>query len=108
MGDDRAFYMKAWKIHWGNYGKNGIKDPVTSKSILIKWLVTDDESAKYRGGSGNGGTKKIELQAIIATLVNSKGVKVRHDANRVNNQVKHIKVQMKASMAWKDGPVTGA
>ena len=116
MEDNLAFctkkchevFTKEPKLHWGNGGKNGTEDPVISKFILVKCLATDGNVAKYRGGLGNSDKKKIELQAIIETLINSKGVKVRHNANGVKNQVKHIEAQMKVAMVWKDWYMTSA
>ena len=86
--------MKA-KRFWTNDGKEGLEDPNTSEKVLLDWLLLEGNYSNKWRGKHNGGQKKIQVAASIASLINSSGVVVQRDAKQVSNKIEHFEKQFR-------------
>lgn len=58
-------------LAWHNDGKGGRNDPNTSESIIVRWLMTDDNYNKWRCGPGQGGRTKNSIGNMLAQMCNN-------------------------------------
>ena len=60
---------------WNKDSKNGPEDTNHSMSILIAWLVTPGNLAKWGGSRDNSSKTKTQIASQIAALINAQGVR---------------------------------
>ena len=51
-------------------GNNGEDDPNNSEAILLKWLTTQGNCARFHGAKNSGGVKKVDISVKIANTIN--------------------------------------
>ena len=86
-------------IPWGEDGKNGRNDPNNSLAILLDWLTTIGNYARYKGDASNGVTKLV-IAGQIARLINSRGVRKERTNKQVINKIDHLVRQYKDASDW--------
>mmetsp|Transcript_3947 Transcript_3947/g.7586 ORF Transcript_3947/g.7586 Transcript_3947/m.7586 type:complete len:324 (-) Transcript_3947:308-1279(-) len=82
--------VQSRKPTWANDGKDGPSDPMTSETILLDWLMDEENYSKKWHGKDSKGKKKKHVAAEIAQLMNVAKVKVHRDAKQVANKIAHI------------------
>ena len=93
---DRMNNAAKGRVYWHNDGKNGDSDPITSEKILLDWLLTEGNYAKFRG-KDNHGTKKIHFAAQIAQQISAAGVLAVRTPKKVLNKIENIQQCMKSA-----------
>ena len=91
---------------WNEDGAGGKDDPRTSERILMEWLLTPGNYARYRG-KNNEETKKSQYALQIAALINAENVKVNRTAKDVINKIQYLEKSFKSAWDYANS-VTGA
>ena len=103
---DRIKALGQRKLLWNEDGAGGREDDRTSERILLDWLLTPGNYAKYRG-KNNDGMKKTQFALQIADLINREKVKIHRLPKDVINKIQHFEKTFK--LAWDYAhSVTGA
>lgn len=87
-------------------GKNGPDDPNTSMSILLKWLTTESNYNKYRGGPTSQGKGKTHWCTVISEQIKDAGVRVYRNPNAIKCKISNLETSFKQAHDWVHG--TGA
>lgn len=94
---DKVKSISARKLTWKDDGKNGPEDPNNSEKLLLDWLLkAGNYSLKWKGKK-NGGKTKTQIAEMIATTINSTGVKEPRNAKQIMNKIEHLERQFKAA-----------
>lgn len=88
------------RLLWTKDGKNGPDDPTTSMSILLKWLTTEGNYNKYRGGSGSLGKGKMYWCNILSQEIKQAGVRTIRTPKAIKNKISNIEDMFKEAHDW--------
>ena len=88
------------RLLWTKDGKNGPDDPNTSMSILLKWLTTEGNYSKYRGGSTSHGKGKIYWCSILSKEIKQAGIRKYRSPKAIKNKITNIEDSFKAAHDW--------
>lgn len=86
-------------LQWDKDGKNGPDDPKNSMAVLIDWLTTPGNYAKYKGDTVTGKTK-IRVAEEISTKINALGVKKVRTAKAVATKINNLLSTYKKASDW--------
>ncbi|KAL7568693.1 hypothetical protein ACA910_021689 [Epithemia clementina (nom. ined.)] len=78
------------RIPWDKDGKDGENDPYSSSQILLDWLTTEGNYARFWGSCNGSGVCKIAICNRIADIINSAGVRGKRTGRQVQAKIKHI------------------
>jgi hypothetical protein len=89
------------RLPWSMDGPNGPDDPVNSEAIIMEWLLTEGNYAKFRGN--NDGTRKLAIGKQLSLMFKEKGCKVERTPQAV---VKKFSLWKTHSVWHMIGPTT--
>ncbi|KAL7562789.1 hypothetical protein ACA910_020901 [Epithemia clementina (nom. ined.)] len=78
------------RIPWDKDGKDGENDPYNSSRILLDWITTEGNYARFRGSRNGSGVCKIAICNRIADIINSAGVRKKRTGRQVQAKIEHI------------------
>lgn len=79
---------------WNGDGKKGAVDPNNSERILLDWLMTPGNYARFRGKDNNGKTK-AQFCKEIADKMTKMEVRVERDAKQVLSKIQHLELSFR-------------
>lgn len=74
------------RVPWNTDGPKGHDDPVNSETLLVEWLCTEGNYAKYRG-SDNGGKTKIAFAQDISNMLQRRGIRTVRTPKQVLDKI---------------------
>ena len=80
------------ELTWTNNGKDGPKDPKTSQFYLVEWLSCEENYQRCRSDPP-GALTKFKVCEEIASMLSSKGIKIKwkgENVYNINNKIQHI------------------
>ncbi|RLN98641.1 hypothetical protein BBJ28_00024467 [Nothophytophthora sp. Chile5] len=83
-GADACRLKRGRRTRWNN---DGPSEEVSSPSVLLDWLTTEGNYARWRGGENHSGETKAALASQIATLIESRGVTTGRKINDIINKI---------------------
>jgi hypothetical protein len=86
------------RIIWEKDGKNGPSDPNNSANVLLQWLTTEGNFARFRGNKE--GKKKFQICDEIVLLLQENEVKVSRNAKMVLDKIQSMETKFKAAHDW--------
>lgn len=87
------------RLPWNNDGPLGGDGSINSELILINWLCTEGNYARYRGKDNNG-TRKKDFCEIIAKQMKEAGVRRERTAKQIQSKIEHIENSFRKAHDW--------
>ena len=92
--------MASDRLLWSKDGKNGPDDLTTSMSILLKWITTEGNYNKYRGGPTSHGKGKIYWCTLLSDEIKKAGIRRHRSLKAIKNKIANIKDLFKNAHYW--------
>ena len=87
------------RLPWNKDGPLGEADPNNSESILINWLCTEGNYARYRG-KDNHGTRKKDFCEQISRQIKQAGIRRERTAKQIQSKIEHIESSFRRAHDW--------
>ena len=88
------------RLLWTKDGKNGPDDPTNSMSILLRWLTTEGNYNKYRGGPTSFGKGKIHWCTILSKDMRAVGIRKYRSPKAIKNKITNMEDAFKTAHDW--------
>jgi len=88
--------VKKTSRFWGNDGPN---DFISSMSILVNWMTSNQNYSKWRGGDKHSGTTKKTLASMISNLIFEQ-IGVERSAKHVQNKIECLEKDYRNASDW--------
>jgi hypothetical protein len=88
------------RLLWTRDGKGGPDDPHTSMSTLLKWLTTEGNYSKYRGGPTSHGKGKLHWASIISADIKTTGIRKYRSSKAIKNKIINLEETFKNAHDW--------
>jgi hypothetical protein len=92
--------LGADRLLWTRDGKGGPDDTNTSMSILLKWLLSEGNYSKYRGGPASNGKGKLYWAALISSDMKRAGVRKYRSPKAIKNKIILLEDSFKHAHDW--------
>jgi hypothetical protein len=92
--------LGADRLLWTKDGKGGADDPITSMSILLKWLASEGNYTKYRGGPTSHGKGKLYWASILSAQIKQAGIRKFRSPKAIKNKIGTLEESFKSAHDW--------
>ena len=86
------------RLPWSMDGPRGTEDSINSEAIMLDWLLTEGNYARFRGN--NDGTRKQAIGKELSLLFKDKGIKVERSPQAVVKKIQSMESQFSVAHDW--------
>jgi len=86
------------RLMWEKDGKDGPSNPNNSQNILLDWLTTQGNFARFRGNKE--GKTKLQICDKIAQLLKAKEVQAKRSNKNILDKIQSMESQFKKAHDW--------
>ncbi|KAG2902671.1 hypothetical protein PC129_g10092 [Phytophthora cactorum] len=97
-------HAKKMKILWD---RDGVDGGPSSMKVLLDWLTTDGNYARWKGDDGSSGSTKEVLCGIIIGKLKDAGINHRKSAD-VRDKIRYLEKQFRRATDWMANAGQGA